>query len=146
MASEIRLNKKFFSILVVVLFILVVIAAWLSAGVGEQKIESEYSAVYLATGEIYFGKLHRFPKFYLSDAWLLQRGVSSETNPTGINILPFNQAFWGPTDKIYLNRDQVIFIAKLRNDSPVKDFIAGSSPATNPALIPDSINNPVVTP
>ena len=130
MNNEIRLNKKFFSVLIAVLIFLVASAFWMTANLSKTKVESKYSAVYLATGEIYFGELHRFPRSYLSNAWLLQRSDPTEDS-SGISIIPFNQAFWGPIDKIYLNPEQIIFTAKLRNDSQVKDLISGGGANAN---------------
>ena len=146
MTNEIRLNKKFFSIIITILIVLIITAVWVTTNFNKAKIESKYSAVYLVTGEIYFGELHRFPQTYLSDAWLLQRNTPTADN-IGISILPFNQAFWGPTDKIYLNPDQIVFTAKLRNDSQVKELITGATQPNNTNTLKSLNENPIeVTP
>jgi len=131
MNQEVKLNKSFFTALIILLIILVILALWVGLKASQStRDSSNYSAVYLTTGEIYFGKLHHFPKFYLSNAWLLQRTTPTEDN-LGINIIPFRSAFWGPIDKIYLNSNQVVFTTKLRDDSQVKDLITGALTANN---------------
>lgn len=129
MNSEIRLSKKFLVAFVVILVILIVIVVWITVKVGSSNPAraSSYSAIYLSSGEIYFGEIHRFPKLYLSNPWLLERTPPTEDNKLGISIIPFKNAFWGPIDKIYLNPDQIIFTTKLRNDSQVKGLITGEA-------------------
>jgi hypothetical protein len=103
-----KLNK----ILLILLAILVVI----SAGVFYwQKIgfEKPYYAVYMDDGNVYFGKISIFPKFALTDVWLLQNAGSSGE----LTVSKFNEAVWGPGDKMYVNPDNIIWKTRLREDS-----------------------------
>jgi hypothetical protein len=81
-----------------------------------------YMAVYLTTGDIYFGKVSNFPCIKISDAWFLQR---SEDGNLGLQ--KFSDAVWLPTGEIKISRDQVVFTAKLSKDSPIIQAIEGKA-------------------
>ncbi len=90
---------------------------------------SAYTALYLTTGDIYFGKFSRFPTPHMTDVWFLQRGTNQNNQPQ-FGVLPFGSAFWGPVDTVYFNENQILFWTSLRNDSQVvKAF-------QNPSSIP----------
>jgi len=55
-------------------------------------IENPYYAVYLQTGDMYFGKLSRFPKLTLSDVWFLQRNIDEEQG--GFNLIKYSDAMF----------------------------------------------------
>ena len=86
-----------------------------------------WSIVYLATGEIYVGKISCFPKFQISsDAYILQvvktpaeEGVEAQT---GFQLTPIQDALWAP-EKLYLNREQVIFYGPVLETSKVGEAI-----------------------
>lgn len=84
-----------------------------------------YSAVYLTTGEIYIGKLSTFPKLVLTDAYLLQI-VPSSNDPTKqtFQLAPLKDALWSP-ERMYFNKEQVIFTAPIREDSQVAKTLSG---------------------
>jgi hypothetical protein len=82
------------------------------------KKKSNYYAVFLNNGAIYFGKLSTFPKLKLSDAIFLQfdqQGQASFQN--------FKDAFWRPKGPIYLNQNSILFIAPLDENSPLVNLI-----------------------
>lgn len=78
--------------------------------------KEEYSAVYLNTGDIYFGKLSRFPRMTLRDVWFLQKGSDAQQ---GFGLSQFEKAFWGPEDKMVINDESVIWVTELKDDSEV---------------------------
>ena len=86
-----------------------------------------WSIVYLATGEIYVGKISCFPKFQISsDAYILQvvktlaeEGVEVQTN---FQLTPIQDALWAP-EKLYFNREQVIFYGPILETSKVGEAI-----------------------
>ncbi|OGZ52512.1 MAG: hypothetical protein A3B25_02380 [Candidatus Ryanbacteria bacterium RIFCSPLOWO2_01_FULL_48_26] len=90
---------------------------------------SPYTAVYMITGDIYFGKFSRFPKPHMTDVWFLQRGTT-QNNQQQFGVLPFASAFWGPVSTVYFNENQILFWASLRNDSQVVKALQ------NPTSIP----------
>jgi len=96
------------------------------------KIDKQltYHAVFLNTGDMYFGKLSRFPRLALSDVWYLQ--VSTQENQqTGFNLAKFTNMVFGPKDKMEISKENVVWISKLTDDSQVVSFILQSK---NPVL------------
>ncbi len=89
----------------------------------------EYTAVYLRTGDLYFGELVRFPHYGLKHPYLLQFNKDNQQNPFGLQS--FKDAIWGPEDFISLNQDEVVWTAHLRSDSNLAKLFA-----TNPNLVP----------
>jgi hypothetical protein len=113
------ISKKLLIILLIILVIVLVLGIWLGVKIlGRENLESpsKYSAVYLQTGDIYFGELSWFPWPSLKNVWLVQRSVDQQ-NQVQLGIVPLKNSFWGPTDKIYLNPKQVVFWTNLRKDS-----------------------------
>jgi hypothetical protein len=130
------LSKKIIVVLLVVVVALVALGIWLGMAFlnkGNPAGPSDYSAVYLVTGDIYFGKLQWFPKPHLTNVWFLQRGVNQQNQPQ-LNVAPFNAVFWGPVDEIYLNPSEIIFWTSLRNDSQLAKALA--NPASVQPLAP----------
>ena len=129
------LPKKLFIILLVIVIVIVIVGVWLGFkffGTPDPAGPSAYSAVYMASGDIYYGKLSWFPRPRLTEVWFLQRGVDQQSGQAQFGLNKFETAFWGPTDKIYLNPKQIIFWTRLRNDSQVAQAFA------NPSLLQQS--------
>lgn len=104
--------KKLLIFTGVAVVVLLGVAWWLLAGRGEKP----YTAVYLQTGDIYFGKMSWFPWPRLKEVWFLQRTVGAENQPQ-LGVAPFKTVFWGPTDEVRLNPKQIIWWTTLREDS-----------------------------
>ena len=84
------------NIIVAVIVVLVIGGAfWLNKFNNEGV--SDYSVVYLTTGEVYIGKLTVFPSLKLEDAYILQV-ARDENNPENITfqLNPINDALWAP--------------------------------------------------
>ena len=124
----------------VIIIIVVVILAFIAVGVlvgmrwsgiggSSQPALSPYSAVYLSTGDIYFGKLDWSPAPHMEDAWFLQRGTDAKGNAT-VGVYPFSQVAWGPSDEVYSNSSQIIFWTRLNGTSSIAQLIANPSAAT----------------
>lgn len=107
-----------------------VLAGAILAGIllGEAYLNtaSPYSAVYLTTGEVYFGKLAYIPRLRLTDAWFLDR-VTGANGEVSYLVKPFSQVFWKPVNELILNPDQVIFSARLDARGEVAKRIASPS-------------------
>jgi len=82
------------------------------------KKRSNYYAVFLNNGAIYYGKLSTFPRLKLSDAVFVQVGQDGQAS-----LQRFKDAFWVPKGPIYLNRDSILFIAPINENSPLINFI-----------------------
>lgn len=97
--------------------LVIILAIALGAVVYWQTVDSEekYSAVYLDTGDIYFGKLSRFPRMTLRDVWFLQKGGEGQ----GFALSKFEHAFWAPDDRLVIVSEHVIWVADLKTDSEV---------------------------
>ncbi|MCX7616022.1 MAG: otopetrin domain-containing protein [Patescibacteria group bacterium] len=105
---------------------------------------SDYSAIYLETGDIYFGKLSYFPSLSLSNVWYLKREPNGE-----LSLQRFKESAWGPEDKLKINRDKVVWIAKVSPSSqlisimegiPLSNLPAGGSSSSNNSNLPNPSN------
>ncbi|MFA5954647.1 MAG: hypothetical protein WC817_03880 [Patescibacteria group bacterium] len=117
--------SKYRNILIVILVALVVVFGGIVAYLTLRSSGSpKYTAVYLTTGEIYIGELARFPKLTLTNPYLLQlvreqaATDQSAAKPPSFQLVPLSGTVWAP-QKLYLNPQQVIFSAPLRDDSKV---------------------------
>ncbi|MGB9681257.1 MAG: hypothetical protein ACPLXL_01810 [Minisyncoccia bacterium] len=109
------LNSKIFFFFLIVLIALLGYLVYLNM---KKLGEDRYYAVYLRTGDLYFGKISWFPKFSLNDVWLLQRSVD-QNNQVSFSLVGFTEAVYMPVDRIDLNKDNVVWITQLDKDSPV---------------------------
>ena len=126
------MNKdKFFKIALIVAIILLIILIYLSFIDKATVIKNPYYAVYLRTGDMYFGKISKFPKFTLSDVWFLQPNLDEQG---GINLIKFDKAIFGPSDKIEINEDNIVWISKLRDESEVVKYIQGDITGGTPQV------------
>lgn len=113
-----------------VLIIIVVVLVTVLGGVFSYREfagEPAFYAVYLRTGDLYFGQLTRFPSFGLKRVYLLQVNQANKENP--LSIQRFRDVFWGPEDQMTINRDEVVWFTKIRSDSQLSELIR-----TNPKL------------
>lgn len=88
---------------------------------------SPYAAVYMSSGDIYYGKLSWNPAPHLTDVWYLQK-TNGENGNFQFAVVPMTGVFWEPSDEITLNPQQIIFWTYLSVGSPVVQAIE------NPAL------------
>lgn len=119
-----NVNKILLIVVVVLVVVLAAVIVWQTWG-----STPSYYAVYLRTGDLYFGQLSRFPSFSLSHVYLLQVNAQNQQNP--VNVQKFSNVFWGPEDNIKINRDDVVWYAKLSSESQLVKLIQ-----TNPDLVP----------
>ncbi len=89
-----------------------------------------YTAVYMNTGDLYFGRLHLFPSLSLTDVFLLQRNQNDAANP--LSLAKFSNVFWGPADRLELNRANVVWMTALDDTSKVLETIRAMK--TNPTF------------
>ena len=120
-----KLNKFLLVLVIVLLLILVGIIFW-------QKMGSQrpFYAIYLDTGDLYFGRVGNFfLRYSLTDAYLLQRNPNDSEQP--FSLQRWEQVFWQPENKIKINPDKVVWIAKLKTGSEVSNFLNGIKTATS---------------
>jgi hypothetical protein len=101
------------------------------------KKKSNYYAVFLNNGAIYFGKLSNFPKLKLDDAIFLQVDQQGQAS-----FQRFKDAFWRPKGTIYLNQNSILFIAPLDENSPLVNLIEQRQVPTQIPQQPQSPTRP----
>ena len=134
-------TNKILLVLVIILFLVLVgLVVW-------QKFYTtpSYWAVYLRTGDLYFGKLMRFPSFGLKNVYTVSVNQQDAQNP--ISLQRFANVFWGPEDYLKINRDEVVWMTKLNSDGQLAQLLKTnpnllSPPSSNQAPQPSSQNPP----
>lgn len=91
------------------------------------KTKSKYVAVFMNNGAVYFGKLSTFPRMKLINPVYIPVDQSGN-----ISVQRFTDAFWQPKGIIYLNKQNIAFIAPIKETSPLVNFI--ESAFTLPAI------------
>lgn len=121
-------NKVAFFIILLICVVSLVILIFLYS---QKTLSSkDYYAVFIDSGDVYFGELSKFPYLSLSNIWYLQKDESSKE----IGLAKFSESLWGPEDKIKLNSDKIVWISKLSKDSPVISAINGRAEKFNQSL------------
>jgi hypothetical protein len=132
--SNMKKNKIiFFGILIVVVIVLAVWVGILIAGMqsgSNPDSASPYSAVYLSTGDIYFGKLSWFPSPHMTDVWLITRS-QDQSGQAQTSLIPFKSVLWGPMDEISFNSQDIVFSTRLKNGSQIVSAMENPSSATS---------------
>lgn len=94
----------------------------------------KYQAVFMTNGQVYFGKLSDLNKAYadLTDVYYLQ--VQQAVQPAAtdqksqVSLTKLGSELHGPTDKMHISRDQILFWENLKDDSTIvkaiKDYQA----------------------
>lgn len=119
-------NKILLIVIIVLVVALLAIVLY-----NKQFSEPDFYAVYLRTGDLYFGQLVRFPSFGLRQVYTIQ--VDSQNQETPFSIQKFANVFWGPEDYLKINREQVVWIIKLDANGQLAQLIK-----SNPSLAPSS--------
>lgn len=131
-------NKVFLYILYGVLVIVLAYAIYATKGFGLWKesgssTKGEYQAVFLANGQVYFGKLKNQNSQFstLSDIYYLQVDNNSQIQPDNnttsssgkLTLIKLGNEVHGPQDEMTINRDQVLFVENLKDDGKVAQAI-----------------------
>lgn len=119
----------FFGILIIIVVALALWAGIVIAGMqsgSNPDSPSPYSAVYLSTGDIYFGKLSWFPSPHMTDVWLIERN-QDQSGQTQTSLAPLKSVFWGPVDEISFNSQDIVFSTRLKNSSQIVSAIENPS-------------------
>ena len=96
--------------------------------------KDQYQAVFLASGQVYFGKLDSLNGQYsrLTDVFYIQATAAEENaqNPqdsdvdtTDLQLIKLGNEVHGPEDEMLINRDQILFVENLKTDGRVSDSI-----------------------
>lgn len=125
-------NLTKFLWLIIGLLVLAILALSIRYELGPFKKADSYYAVALTSGDLYFGKLSWWPSLVLSDVWFIQRDPTATSTPS-LSLDKLTNVFWGPEDRIKINRENVLMITKLRPDSQVVETIKSQSNNVSPA-------------
>lgn len=96
-------------------------------------VNSQYQAVFLANGQVYFGKLHNVNGSYLkiTNVYYIQdaSGATAQDAIAGKNIelVRLTKAVHGPKDEVVVNRDQVLYFENLENEGQATKLISGDN-------------------
>jgi len=88
------------------------------------KTETEYQAVLLTNGHLFFGKLERAGSAYpvLRDVYYFQSQVNPETKQVSNTLLKRGREWHGPT-VMYLNAQHIVIVESVGPESQVAQFI-----------------------
>jgi len=116
-------NKN--TLILVLAVLILAIAVFIVWGGKNISFQRPYYAVYLRTGDMYFGHLCRFPRLALTDVYFLQQ--TQNEGKVGLILQKFEQAAFAPENKMELSRSNVVWVARLQANSQVVQFIEGRS-------------------
>lgn len=90
---------------------------------------SDYQAVFLVSGQVYFGNIYDRTEtdVYLEDVYYLQVDSAEQAlnleNGADVSILRLYNELHGPEDSIEINRSEVRYVENLREDSEIVQAI-----------------------
>lgn len=103
-------------------------------GFGNEENVSEYQAVFLTNGQVYFGKLEGQSSRYvtLTDIYYLQvneplqqgQEQTQSTQQPQLSLVKLGNELHGPVDEMEINRDHILFIEDIKKDGRVATAIA----------------------
>lgn len=110
-----------------VILVVVVVGWYMMNGGSLSKSKSEYQAVFLTNGQVYFGKVSGEASstvkvtdiFYLRVQQAVQPKDSSESAQPDVKLVKLGNEIHGPMDQMRINRDQVLFVEDLKEDGKV---------------------------
>jgi hypothetical protein len=121
----------------IIIVVIVILAIFVAAGfiilprINNQKNNKVWQAVFLSNGQVYFGHLQnrnsQYPVlteiYYLKVQQALQpegnTNTNTNTNQTQLSLIKLGDELHGPQDKMIINKDQILFIEDLKDDSQV---------------------------
>lgn len=117
--------SKLTKILIAVVVVLVLVG--ISFFVWNWSNDNSYYAIYLRTGDLYFGHVVHFPSFGLQNVYTIQVNAQNQQNP--LSIQKFTNIFWGPEDYMSINRANIVWMVKLNSAGQLAQLLK-----TNPEL------------
>ena len=136
MSTEIIIFKKYMTklnkvLLCVVLALLIVLGflIWKPNFFGS-LLSSNYYAVYLASGDLYFGKMAWYNHNVLTDVRMIQSQQEDKKAQPTLSLVEFSKGVvWGPVESLKLNERNIVWISKLSEESQVMQLIKGNATA-----------------
>lgn len=137
-------------LVVVILVAVIAIAAFLGADKLKGSSNKTRQSVFLTNGQVYFGyitsengkNLVLKDIYYLQVQQPLQPAKDEKEQQPQISLVKLGNELHGPKDEMRINREHVLFIEDMKNDSKVnqaiEDFIKNGGKAPTPAPSPAS--------
>ena len=103
---------------------------------GVSKFKADWQAVFLSNGQVYFGQVVKMDKDFITLQNIYYLQVVSQQNTIGqppdvqnqpeqrLTLIKLGNEIHGPQDRMMINRDQVVLIEDLKNDSRVVQAIS----------------------
>lgn len=114
-----KLNKVLLVVVILLVIILGVIL-WMPS-----ISESSYYAVYLTSGDLYFGKMTWYKPHVLTDVRAIQQQKDEKGQPV-LSLADFSKSVvWGPAGDLRLNEKNILWTSKLTDESQVVKLIKG---------------------
>ena len=112
------------------LVLLLILAGYLVMQAGKVKPTTPYSAIFLDSGQAYFGKLESLgtpwsPYVVLTDVYYVQSVTNAETKQTS-NILVKRGKEWHGPDRMIINNRHLVLVEPVAASSKVAQLIAES--------------------
>jgi len=126
---------------ILLVLVIVGIVLWVSG-----TFSPSYYAVYMTTGDLYFGKLTPF-SHTLTNVWYIQRDTQGQGQ--SLNLNDFSRIIWGPSNSLELNKESIVWINKLSPTSKLISVFNGGvnvqGSSENSQLLP-AANPPIPAP
>ncbi len=134
----VKLSVVFLIVIVLVfgLFLVSKYTSWNVFGLtNTEKMNDNWDAVFLTNGQVYFGHIVKQTRdiiemeniYYLQVTRQLQptpnNQASNQEEQQQLSLVKLGDELHGPTDYMNINRSQVLFTEKLKDDSKVVDAI-----------------------
>lgn len=143
--------KSFLGILIILVIIVGVVYGAYKLYNNRSNSNGSRQAVFLTNGQVYFGYTQNESAQYVTvtDIYYLQvqqplqqsSTSSSSAANTQVSLVKLGNELHGPKDEMRINRDQVVFIEDLKDNSKVNDAIKsfqtnGSTSTPSPTVSP----------
>ncbi len=129
-------NKRFFVGLIALTFVI----SGLSACNEVPSKANAWQAVFLTSGQVYYGKLKDSSgQFYtLEDVYYIRRDAQAAEGAPQLTLIKMGNELHGPEDSIILNRDHILYVEHLKKDGLVTKRIAEAKDAAAKAPAGDA--------
>jgi hypothetical protein len=88
--------------------------------------KTEYAAVYLSTGELYFGQKSGLFSIKLDNSWLLNKDDKGQ-----YKLQEFKAAVWKPVGPMNISKDKIIFWTAIDESSDIAKLVKGEKKASD---------------
>lgn len=153
-------NNRMLTTIIGLVVIVGLIGWYLSANgmlPGQKKTDSgklsEYQAVFLTNGQVYFGKASDMNSRYvtLQDIYYLQLAQSpqpadNKDQQPQISLVKLGNELHGPADEMKINRDHILFVENMKDNAKVMEAIERYQKEGPSATAPVATNAPVASP